>query len=72
VIHGYKTIFPIPLGEACSWDLAMMEQTARIAAIEAASDGINWTFAPMVDISRDAAGDVLWKEQAKIPIWEVV
>ncbi|MDN5296410.1 MAG: beta-glucosidase, partial [Bacteroidota bacterium] len=54
VIHGYKTIFPIPLGEACSWDLAMMEQTARIAAIEAASDGINWTFAPMVDISRDA------------------
>lgn len=54
VIHGYKTIFPIPLGEACSWDLAMMEQTARIAAIEATSDGLNWTFAPMVDISRDA------------------
>lgn len=54
VIHGYKTIFPIPLAEACSWDLDMMTKTARIAAIEATSDGINWTFAPMVDISRDA------------------
>ncbi|MCE5206311.1 MAG: glycoside hydrolase family 3 C-terminal domain-containing protein [Porphyromonadaceae bacterium] len=54
VIHGYKTIFPIPLGEACSWDLEMMRRTAEIAAIEASSDGINWTFAPMVDISRDA------------------
>ncbi len=54
VIHGYKTIFPIPLGEACSWDLEMMRRTAEIAAIEAASDGINWTFAPMVDIGRDA------------------
>ncbi|PIE79184.1 MAG: glycosyl hydrolase, partial [Chloroflexi bacterium] len=54
VIHGYKTIFPIPLAEACSWDLEMMQQTARIAAVEASSDGLNWTFAPMVDISRDA------------------
>lgn len=54
VIHGYKTIFPIPLAEACSWDLEMMRRTAEIAAIEAASDGINWTFAPMVDIARDA------------------
>jgi len=54
VIHGYKTIFPIPLAEACSWDLEMMQRTAEIAAIEAASDGINWTFAPMVDIARDA------------------
>ncbi len=54
VIHGYKTIFPIPLAEACSWDLDMMQQTARIAAVEASSDGLNWTFAPMVDISRDA------------------
>ncbi|OPZ32139.1 MAG: Periplasmic beta-glucosidase precursor [Bacteroidetes bacterium ADurb.BinA174] len=54
VIHGYKTIFPIPLGEACSWDLEMMRRTAEIAAIEAASDGINWTFAPMLDIGRDA------------------
>ncbi|QRX64977.1 beta-glucosidase BglX [Dysgonomonadaceae bacterium zrk40] len=54
VIHGYKTIFPIPLAEACSWDLEMMRRTAEIASIEAASDGINWTFAPMVDIGRDA------------------
>lgn len=54
VIHGYKTIFPIPLAEACSWDLEMMRRTAEIAALEAASDGINWTFAPMVDIGRDA------------------
>lgn len=54
VIHGYKTIFPIPLGEACSWDLEMMKRTAQIAALEASSDGINWTFAPMVDIGRDA------------------
>jgi beta-glucosidase len=54
VIHGYKTIFPIPLAEACSWDLELMRRTAEIAAIEAASDGINWTFAPMIDIGRDA------------------
>jgi len=54
VIHGYKTIFPIPLAEACSWDMALMQRTAEIAALEAASDGINWTFAPMVDIGRDA------------------
>ncbi len=54
VIHGYKTIFPIPLAEACSWDLELMRRTAEIAAVEAASDGINWTFAPMVDIGRDA------------------
>jgi|AGTN01.1.fsa_nt_gi Beta-glucosidase-related glycosidases len=54
VIHGYKTIFPIPLAEACSWDLELMRRTAEIAAVEAASDGINWTFAPMVDIARDA------------------
>ena len=54
VIHGYKTIFPIPLAEACSWDLELMQRTAQIAAEEAASDGIKWTFAPMVDIARDA------------------
>lgn len=53
VIHGYKTIFPIPLGESCSWDLDLMEKTARAAATEAASAGIHWTFAPMVDIARD-------------------
>lgn len=53
VIHGYKTTFPIPLAEAASWDLEAMEKSARIAAIEASSAGIHWTFAPMVDIGRD-------------------
>lgn len=53
VIHGYKTTFPIPLAESCSWDLDAMEQSARIAAIEASASGIQWTFAPMVDIARD-------------------
>lgn len=54
VIHGYKTITPIPLAEAASWDLPLIEKSARIAAEEASAVGINWTFAPMVDISRDA------------------
>lgn len=54
VIHGYKTIFPIPLGQAASWNPDIVEQGARIAAVEASADGIRWTFAPMVDISRDA------------------
>lgn len=53
VIHGYETTFPIPLGLSCSWDMPMIEKTARIAAIESSADGINWTFSPMVDISRD-------------------
>lgn len=53
VIHGYKTIFPIPLGEAASWDLKAIETSARTAAIEASAGGLNWTFAPMVDIARD-------------------
>jgi len=53
VIHGYKTTFPIPLAEAASWDLAAMELAARVAAVEASASGIHWTFAPMVDISRD-------------------
>ncbi len=53
VIHGYKTTFPIPLGEAASWDLAAIEKSARLAAVEASAGGINWTFAPMVDIARD-------------------
>ncbi len=53
VIHGYRTIFPIPLAESCSWDLDLIEETARIAAKEASSAGLHWTFAPMVDISRD-------------------
>jgi len=54
VIHGYKTIFPIPLAESCSWDLELMQKSARVAATEASADGLHWTFAPMVDISRDA------------------
>jgi beta-glucosidase len=53
VIHGYRTIFPVPLAEACSWDLEAIEKGARIAATEASSAGVNWTFAPMVDIARD-------------------
>lgn len=53
VIHGYKTIFPIPLGEAASWDMEAVERSARVAAIEATAAGLNWTYAPMVDISRD-------------------
>lgn len=53
VIHGYETVFPIPLGLSCSWDMAAIEQSARIAAVEASADGICWTFSPMVDISRD-------------------
>jgi beta-glucosidase len=54
VIHGHKNIFPIPLAEAASWDIEAIEKSARMAAIEASAVGINWTFAPMVDISRDA------------------
>ncbi len=54
VIHGFKTIFPIPLAEAASWDVKAVEQSARVAAIEASAAGVNWTFAPMVDVGRDA------------------
>lgn len=53
VIHGYETVFPIPLGLSATWDMNLVERSARIAAIEASADGINWTFSPMVDISRD-------------------
>jgi beta-glucosidase len=53
VIHGHKTIFPIPLGLSCTWDTALIRQSARMAAEEASADGLNWTFSPMVDISRD-------------------
>lgn len=54
VIHGYSTIFPIPLAEAASWDLEVIAQSAHVAATEAAAAGIHWTFAPMVDVARDA------------------
>ncbi len=53
IIHGYKTTFPIPLGLSCSWDLPMIERSARVAASEATADGLNWAFSPMVDIARD-------------------
>ena len=53
VIHGHRTIFPVPLAESASWNLELMERSAHLAAIEASADGIHWTFAPMVDISRD-------------------
>ena len=53
VIHGYETTFPIPLGLAASWDMNLIQQTARVAASEASSDGISWTFSPMTDISRE-------------------
>lgn len=54
VIHGYKTLSPIPLAESASWDLEAIKKSAKVAATEASATGINWTFAPMVDISRDA------------------
>ena len=53
VIHGYETVFPIPLGLSCTWNMTAIEESARIAAIEASADGICWTFSPMVDVSRD-------------------
>ncbi|MCL6259885.1 beta-glucosidase BglX [Aquiflexum sp. TKW24L] len=53
VIHGYETLFPIPIGISSIWDMELVEKSARIAAIEASADGINWTFSPMTDISRD-------------------
>lgn len=54
VIHGYETIFPVPLALACSWNLKGIENSARVAAIEASAEGVNWTYSPMVDICRDA------------------
>lgn len=54
VIHGYETVFPIPLALSCTWDMKAIEESARIAAIEASADGICWTFSPMVDVCRDA------------------
>jgi beta-glucosidase len=53
VIHGYETTFPIPLGLSSTWDMKLIERSAQIAAQEASADGINWTFSPMVDVSRD-------------------
>src|ERR1700733_13819665 len=54
VIHGHKTIFPIPLGVSATWDMGLIEQSSHIAAKEATAEGLNWVFSPMVDIARDA------------------
>lgn len=62
VIHGYETTFPIPLGLSCTWDMGLIERSAQIAAKEASADGINWTFSPMVDVSRDPR----WEEFLKV------
>ncbi|MEL6824375.1 MAG: glycoside hydrolase family 3 N-terminal domain-containing protein, partial [Calditrichota bacterium] len=53
VIHGFRTVFPIPLGQAASWNPDMIEKCARVSAKEAAASGVNWTYAPMIDIGRD-------------------
>jgi beta-glucosidase len=53
VIHGYETVFPIPLAQSCTWNMDLIREAARISAIEASADGINWTFSPMVDLCRD-------------------
>lgn len=65
VIHGYETEFPIPLGLSCSWDMAEVEQSARIAATEASADGICWTFSPMVDIARPPVGPDLGRQRRR-------
>jgi beta-glucosidase len=69
VIHGYKTGFPIPLGMASSWDLGMIEKSARIAAIEASASGICWTYSPMVDIARDPRWGRVAEGAGEDPWW---
>ncbi|MCE1197521.1 MAG: beta-glucosidase BglX [Marinilabiliales bacterium] len=69
VIHGYKTGFPIPLALASSWDLSMIEKSARIAAIEASANGINWTYSPMVDIARDPRWGRVAEGAGEDPWW---
>ena len=54
VIHGFRTIFPIPLAQSCSWDTTLVRKAARVAAIEASAYGVNWTYSPMVDVAHDA------------------
>jgi len=68
VIHGFRTIFPVPIAMAASWDPATVVTAQSIAAKEARSVGIGWAFAPMLDIARDRAGAALWKGRAKILI----
>jgi len=69
IIHGYRTIFPIPLGLSCTWDLDLIEKSARIAASEATADGLNIAFSPMVDISRDPRWGRIAEDRVKIHIW---
>ena len=69
VVHGYQTIFPIPLAMSCSWDLKAIEQSARIAAKEATADGISWTYSPMVDVALDARWGALPRAVAKTRSW---
>lgn len=70
VIHGYKTLSPIPLAEAASWDMETIRKSAQMAAAEAAASGINWAYAPMVDISRDPRwGRVMEGGGEDTPFW---
>ena len=69
VIHGYKTIFPIPLGLSCTWDTELIERSARIAAIEASATGICWTYSPMVDIARDPRWGRVAEGAGEDPWW---
>jgi len=69
VIHGFGTIFPIPLASSCSWDTTLIEKSARIAAIEASSNGCNWTYSPMVDIARDARWGRIAEGAGEDPWW---
>src|SRR6476646_3568098 len=68
VIHGYRTIFPVPLGEASSFDSAVAERSAAVAADESASAGVRWTFAPMVDIARDARWGLIVEGSGEDPL----
>ncbi len=69
VIHGYKTVFPIPLGLACTWDTGLIEKSARIAAVEASANGICWTYSPMVDIARDPRWGRVAEGAGEDPWW---
>lgn len=69
VIHGFQTVFPIPLASSCSWDTDLIEKAARIAAIEASSNGVSWTYSPMVDIARDARWGRIAEGAGEDPWW---
>ncbi len=69
VIHGFKTVFPIPLALSCSWDTTLIGQSARVAATEASANGITWTYSPMVDIARDARWGRIAEGSGEDPWW---